>query len=59
MPVHFGKKALKDTDELSNGEVKARYRKSRLEFFIEGSASNNGNAMIRLEYLKQKDTKIL
>jgi len=50
LPVHFGKNSLKETNGLSKKKIQERYRKSRMELSIDGSAANKGNAKIRIEY---------
>jgi len=58
LPIHFGKKALNDTDNLTNLEILDRYRKKRLELFIEGSSASKGNTTVRIEYSKSGDYQL-
>lgn len=52
LPVHFGKKSLKETIGLSKKKIQDRYRKARMELSIDGSAANKGNSKVRIEYNK-------
>ena len=49
LPIHFGKSALNDTEGFSLQNILKRYRKKRLELFINGN-SKTGNDKIKIEY---------